>query len=89
MESELFQYNFIKFFFSLVIVDLPQMFLFVDLPRDGTEIDDATGCGPEGSPVHYRYTVDAHGIRHRGGESPAECYVAVDYKHSGTRRHTC
>lgn len=70
-------------------VDPPRMFLFVDMPRNGTEINDATGSGPEGSPVYYRYTVDAHGVRHRRGESPTECYVAVDHKHSGTWRHAC
>jgi len=89
MKPELWQQHCINCFFSLVIVDLPEVFLFVDLPRDGTEIDDATGCGPEGSAVYYGYIVDAHGIRHRGSESPTECYIAVDHEHSGTWRHTC
>jgi hypothetical protein len=40
------------------------VFVFVDLSRDDTETDDATGSGPKGSPVYYRYTLDAHGIRH-------------------------
>lgn len=47
-----------------MIVDVLEVFLFVDLPRDGTEIDDATGRRPEGSSVYYGYPVDAHGIGH-------------------------
>lgn len=65
------------------------VFVFVDLSRDDTETDDATGSGPKGSPVYYRYTLDAHGIRHWGSESSTECNTTADHKHSGTWRHTC